>query len=58
MQQKTDEKKYLKDRTDCKNCYIMNRRKNKNQQPKIDNTTHKQPIKKTTLKTKHVKDNE
>ena len=57
MQQKIDEKNYLKDRTDCKNGYIMNRRKNKNQQPKIDNTIHKEPIKKTTLKTKHVIEN-
>ena len=27
---------YLKDRTVCKSCYKNNRRKNKNQQPKID----------------------
>ena len=33
-----DEKNYLKNRTVCKNCYNKNRRKNKNQQPKIDKT--------------------
>ena len=34
---KLDKKNYLKDRTVCKSCYNNNRRKNKNQQPKIDN---------------------
>ena len=31
-----DEDKFMKDRTVCKNCYNKNRRKNKNQQPKIE----------------------
>ena len=34
---KVDKKNYLKDRTVCKSCYKNNRRKNKNQHPKIDN---------------------
>ena len=33
-----DENNYLKDRTVCKICYNKHRRKNKNQQPKIDKT--------------------
>ena len=41
-----DSKNYLKDRTICKSCYNMKRRKNnndtliKNQQPKIDNVNN------------------
>ena len=34
---KLDKKNYLKDRTVCKSCNKNNRRKNKNQQTKIDN---------------------
>ena len=34
---KLDKKNYLRDRTVCESCYKNNRRKNKNQQPKIDN---------------------
>ena len=44
MKQKIDKNNYLKDRTICKSCYITNRRRNKNQQPKIDNIVDEKPI--------------
>ena len=49
---KIDENKYLKDRTVCKTCYSMNRRKNKFQQPKLKNTIHKKPIIKNNFQNK------
>ena len=45
-------KKYLKDRTVCKVYYNMNRRKNKNQRPKIINTIQKKPIIKNNFENK------
>ena len=48
---KLDENYYLKNRTFCKSCYNKNR-KNKNQQPKVDYTTHKKPIIKKSIENK------
>ena len=42
----------MKDRTNCKSCYNINRRKNKNQQLKNDNTIHKKPIIKNHFESK------